>query len=88
MALQQVNSPRRLAKAAAKGHQDMKLSDINPGDKLVADNGFSCCDGETIYEVHTHLNGEPYIKCRLGYHYLSGQLDSDGNLIGFKKTQQ
>lgn len=57
-----------------------KLSDLKAGDTITLDNGFTCLDAGD----HTVLiddNG-PCIPCSDGLHYLDGQEDMQGNLVG------
>jgi hypothetical protein len=61
----------------------MKLSDVRVGMVLIADGGFTCL-GEGRYEVKAdHVDhSELYIICREGKHFLSGQIDAEGKLVG------
>lgn len=72
----------------------MKLSDLKPGDRLIADDGFGCIDEDDVLEVLEDHAGL-YVICRgdcieadLCHHYLDGQEDKDGNLVGFKPAPQ
>ena len=58
----------------------MKLSDLSEGDIVVVDGGFTCREaGEVmVYEAVDGL----YFECEHGRHYLDGQEDDDGNLVG------
>jgi hypothetical protein len=64
---------------------DIKLEDLKHGDKLVADDGFTCLkDGEVcpVFGEGTDL----FVHCSHGTHYLDGQLQEDGTIIGFKRA--
>ncbi|HVI92315.1 MAG TPA: hypothetical protein VM659_28755 [Dongiaceae bacterium] len=67
----------------------IKLDDVKPGDKLVADNGFTCLEGgvHTVYEVEGR-DGMPYyaLKCASGWHDLAGQEGDDGYLVGLTRA--
>ena len=61
----------------------IKVSDVKPGVKLRAHDGFTCIKNEEILEVKEH-DGELYVDCSYGKHFLEGQLDKDGKLyVGF-----
>jgi len=58
-----------------------KMSDLKPGDKLKADGGFSCLKLGEIRTVQSAEDGL-FITCNKGRHYLNGQTDETGKLIG------
>ena len=60
-----------------------KLEDLKPGDTVVADGGFPCLrKGEhKVWEKH----GKLLVMCDDGDHWLDGQRDATGNLIGIQK---
>lgn len=58
----------------------MKLSDLQPGDKIKLDSGFTCAPA-SITEVLQADDGL-YFKCSHGRHYLEGQERDDGELEG------
>lgn len=66
--------------------QKVKLSKIKPGDKLIADGGFTCMkenDVKTVFKASDDpVYGGLFICCSHDRHYLSGQLDSEGFLVG------
>lgn len=72
-----------------------KLADIKPGDVLIADGGFEphddsdtpcLAEGERLL-VEADLQGEIYVRCRAGRHYLDGQHDEEtGELIGLRRV--
>lgn len=61
-----------------------KLEDLKPGDIIIADAGFTCLEpGEhKVWEKH---GGKLVVGCRDGDHYLDGQRDAAGNLVGISK---
>lgn len=62
----------------------MKLGDLQLGDKIIADDGFTCLQEGEICLVEEALEGK-FVQCSEGRHYLSGQEeDETGILIGFK----
>lgn len=79
-----------------------KLDDLKPGDKLVADDAFTCLrTGEvvTVEEDATglyvrccaHDNGEhgrPVNDSRYDRHYLDGQEGADGECVGLFRHQE
>lgn len=62
----------------------MKLADVRAGDMLIADGGFSCLEAGP-HEVKADPKGELFIDCADGGHYLSGQEDQNGELVGLEK---
>ena len=68
----------------------MKLSDVNVGATLVADGGFTCLSHKQECLVQGDENGL-YIMCGINgedKHYLDGQEDEDGNLVGLTLKQE
>lgn len=60
----------------------MKLTDVKEGDIIIADGGFTCMEAG---EHKVYDDGRFYIKCDEGKHFLEGQEDENGNLIGVTK---
>ena len=68
----------------------MKFKDIKEGDVLVADGGFTCLKQDAECLVRKDDEGF-YILCGQGSdakHYLDGQEDSNGDLVGLSKLDQ
>lgn len=63
-----------------------KASDVKAGDTLVCDGGFTCM-GHGPRIVHEDAGGL-YVKCSDGKHYIDGQRDADGRLIGMSLPAQ
>jgi len=75
----------------AKGRDEaMKanIADVNVGDVLVADGGFTCLREGQECEVIRLETGELAVHCDAGTHTLDGQVDSakGGELVGLKKA--
>lgn len=67
----------------------MKKAAIIPGDRIIADGGFTCLTEGDIREVKTDEHGgEMFIECSEGRHYLDGQYDGKGNYIGLSLTEK
>lgn len=62
-----------------------KFSYVRVGTKLRADSGFDCIEPDTILTVAN--NDGLYVPCSCGMHFLFGQPDDDGFLIGFSEVQ-
>lgn len=58
----------------------MKLSDIKAGHKISTDDRFTCLK-PGLHVVEESKQGL-YICCDHGEHYLDGQEDEDGELVG------
>jgi hypothetical protein len=57
-----------------------KLSLIKNGDQVFT-TGFTCIDDYGPSTVHYHFGGGYYLNCSHGMHFLSGQLDEDGDTL-------
>lgn len=57
------------------------ISDITEGDLLVTDGGFTCISKNQTRPVKKDEEGL-FINCLNGKHYLNGQTDDQGNLVG------
>jgi len=64
----------------------MQLKDVQEGDDLVADAGFNCTAEGDHKTVHANGDGELYIPCADGKHFLDGQADESGKLVGLTKS--
>lgn len=58
----------------------MKLKDLKAGDTVIVDGGFTCM--KPGHKEVLSDNGGLYLGCDEGVHYLVGQEDEDGELIG------
>ena len=56
------------------------LCTVSAGDILNVDAGFDCMAGRVT--VARGETGALYVPCACGRHYLDGQADSDGVLVG------
>ena len=66
----------------ATNDETAKLSKLKQGDFVQVDAGFTCISPDETRQVKYCPSGL-FIDCDHGYHFLSGQLDNDGDsLIG------
>lgn len=70
-----------------------KLKSLKPGDKLIADGGFTCIPPyakRTVMKDKATLrpkwDSPLYVKCSEGKHFLDGQLNSKGEVVGLRKV--
>jgi hypothetical protein len=63
----------------------LKFADVKAGDRLVADDGFTCLRHDEVVTVAACANGL-YVPCTSGSHYLDGQEGDDGALIGLRRA--
>lgn len=65
----------------------MKLSEINIGNAIIADGGFTCLrPGPHKVEGDDH---GLFVRCDDGKHYLAGQEDEErGDLVGLQPASQ
>lgn len=59
----------------------MKLTDLEPGDKIAGFENFGCIPDRAIRTVQRDDTGL-FVHCRSGHHYLDGQTDESGEIIG------
>ncbi len=58
----------------------MKLDDLKAGDTITLDGGFTCIPAGLVV-VEEDKDGK-FFKCHEGKHYLDGQEDEAGHLVG------
>lgn len=63
--------------------EPVKLTDLSPGDVVQLDSHFTCAKGLVIIQKDPY--GELYFPCQDGKHYLIGQLNDDGYLVGITR---
>lgn len=61
----------------------LNIKDIKPGMRIKADSGFSCIPPNSIRTVFQDTSNRLYVCCLREKHYIDGQLDNHGNVIGF-----
>ena len=63
----------------------MKLIDLKVGYKVVTDKGFTCMPAG----IHTVCedSGGLFIPCAEGHHYLVGQMNAHGELVGISPVR-
>jgi hypothetical protein len=59
-----------------------KLKSVKAGDILKTDGGFTCMPAGVLRKVHADADGKLWIRCSDGKHYLDGQADGQGCLVG------
>lgn len=79
-----------------------KLSDLKPGDKLVADGGFTCLREGEVVMVRADEKGDLFVLCcahddgdfgkpvsdeRMEQHFLIGQEGEDGECVGLFRAE-
>lgn len=57
--------------------------DIRKGTVVVCDSGFSCLSPNEMKPVYFDTEGEPFVNCTGGRHYLNEHRDARGFLTGF-----
>jgi hypothetical protein len=63
----------------------MKRDQAKPGVSVVADDGFTCIKGGTVLVIEQDEEGELFVPCAQGRHYLDGQLNDD-EFVGLTLT--
>lgn len=64
----------------------MNIDDVRPGIRVKADGGFTCITPGAVLTIQVDEEGFPFVPCCEGGHWLNGQIDGNGNLIGFEKV--
>lgn len=62
-----------------------KIDEVKLGDVLIADGGFTCLRENEKLTVSEMLDGTLFVKCGHGIHALDGQLNEEGEYVGFTK---
>lgn len=57
----------------------VKIAEVGPGTRLVADAGFTCLPEGAVVTVRSDGERGLYIPCAHYKHYLDGQLSDDGS---------
>lgn len=65
-----------------------KLSEVKPGNILVADGGFPCVKDGARLIVGRDEDGDLFVPCAEGPHLLDGQADDGETLIGLYPDDQ
>jgi hypothetical protein len=66
------------------GREYARLDGLKAGDMVHADGDFPCMRGN--YTVRSDGVGSLYVECDYNTHYLDGQDDGNGSLVGFYKV--
>ena len=66
------------------GREWARLSQLKPGDTVIADGGFTCIPDGARLQVCEHAEGGLCVPCAEGGHHLDGQLFAKDNdhLVG------
>jgi len=63
----------------------LPVEQVKIGDILIADGGFTCLQDRQECKVQ-ETDGELYVACTAGFHFLDGQLNDDlTEYVGFLK---
>ena len=73
-----------MASKTAPEFRSLKMEDVHVGDTLVLDNGFTCHEPGPVV-IMRDGEGALFFKCNNGHHYIDGQEDEFGTLIGMKR---
>lgn len=65
-----------------QGREYARIADVKTGDMLEDDGGFGCLDGVSKHVVQADMNGQLFIPCDEGQHYLDGQVDDGDHCVG------
>ena len=64
-----------------------KVDEVKRGSFLIADGGFTCMEPGRK-KVMANAEGDLYVRCREGRHYLDGQIDENGVYVGLTLTSR
>lgn len=65
----------------------VKVAEVGPGTRLVADGGFTCLNDGAVVEVRSDDKGL-YVPCAHGKHYLDGQTDDGIAYVGLSLASE
>lgn len=66
-----------------------KILDLKEGDTLiVVGEGFICMKKNDYKKVIADYEGNLFVDCGAGAHYLDGQVADDGSLVGLRKVDK
>ncbi len=60
----------------------VKITKVRAGVRLRCDGGFTCINEHDVVTVREDPEGQLYVECRNGVHYLDGQASPDGTYVG------
>lgn len=63
----------------------LKFKELNVGDTLVADSGFTCMSKDEKKQLFVDEYGDFYVTCTHGKHYMDGQIGNNFEIVGFKR---
>lgn len=81
-------SKRAKLLAAWEGAEVVKFEDVQAGDILICDAGFSCLKLGATVTVEASPCGSTFIRCKNGTHLLDGQIqdEDDDTLVGLRRV--
>jgi hypothetical protein len=63
------------------------IHDVQAGDNLQVDDGFTCMQAEDVRKVEADHDGKLFVRCTDGRHFLDGQIDGE-TLVGLQKISR
>ena len=79
--------PVPLPKRQSTAPKWAKKGEVQAGDILQADDGFTCLESGSRLTVEADDDGDLYVKCGDGSHHLDGQLNADDEYVGLVKVE-
>ena len=73
-------------KTDLNGKKYLTVEQVKKGLHIECDDGFDCIKKNSVKIIESDENGELYVPCKAGRHYLDGQLEQD-IFIGFYPLQ-
>ena len=74
-----------------KDAKPVSLNELSPGDVVIVDQHFNCLRNNEMAVVQRLRNGELFIRCDDGNHYLEGQCpfdNQDAPLAGVRRVSK
>lgn len=65
---------------------DVRLDELKPGDRLTGFRWWGCVPERAVRTVKCTHDGELFVRCKEGAHYLDGQLRDDGTLANVRRA--
>jgi hypothetical protein len=67
---------------------DLRIDEVAVGDVVRGFLNWGCVPANAARVVQRAANGDLFVRCQEGRHYLDGQVGDDGCLVGIRKVEK
>lgn len=64
-----------------------RLEEFQNGEECQVDGDFTCVKAWSTVTIQHDVEGKPFFECKSGSHYLEGQLNEDGLVVGLYRKE-